>query len=150
LKLNRLYREQKINAGINEVWDYFSSPSNLPIITPKWLNFELVSQVPDDMYEGLIIEYKVSPILNIPFKWITEITYVNKPYFFVDEQRFGPYKFWHHKHFFKELDDGSTLMSDEVHYIVTFNFLDKMLIAKRLKSIFDYRFKKIEEIFNKR
>jgi len=150
LRLNRLYRVQKINAGIDEVWNYFSTPSNLPVITPDWLNFKIISDVPDNMYEGLIIEYRVSPILNIPFKWVTEITHVKKPYFFVDEQRFGPYKFWHHKHFFEKLYDGRVLMIDDVHYIVNFDILDKLFVAKRLKAIFDYRYKKIEEIFNKR
>lgn len=149
MKVNRIYRRQKINSTLEQVWDYFSTPLNLSIITPEWLNFKIISDVPEEMYEGLIIEYLVTPILNIPLKWVTEITHINKPYFFVDEQRFGPYKFWHHKHFFEELDDGTVMMTDEVHYILNFHILN-LFIAKKLRAIFDYRYKKVEEIFNKR
>lgn len=149
MKVNRIYRQQKIDATIEEVWNYFSTPLNLSVITPEWLNFKIISDVPKEMYEGLIIEYSITPILNIRLKWVTEITHVNKPYFFVDEQRFGPYKFWHHKHFFEELDDRTVLMTDEVHYILNFNILN-LFVAKKLRAIFDYRYKKVDEIFNKR
>lgn len=149
MKVNRIYRQQKINATIEEVWNYFSTPLNLSVITPEWLNFKIISDVPKEMYEGLIIEYSITPILKIRLKWVTEITHINKPYFFVDEQRFGPYKFWHHKHFFEELDDGTVLMTDEVHYILNFNILN-LFVAKKLRAIFDYRYKKVDEIFNKR
>lgn len=149
MKVNRIYRQQKIDATIEEVWNYFSTPLNLSVITPEWLNFKIISDVPKEMYEGLIIEYSITPILNIHFKWVTEITHINKPYFFVDEQRFGPYKFWHHKHFFEELDDRTVLMTDEVHYILNFNILN-LFVAKKLRAIFDYRYKKVDEIFNKR
>lgn len=149
MKVNRIYRQQKIYATIEQVWNYFSTPLNLSVITPEWLNFKIISDVPKEMYEGLIIEYSITPILNIHFKWVTEITHINKPYFFVDEQRFGPYKFWHHKHFFEELDDRTVLMTDEVHYILNFNILN-LFVAKKLRAIFDYRYKKVDEIFNKR
>jgi len=149
MKLNRIYRKQLIKSDINNVWKYFSSPVNLPEITPGWLNFKIISGVPEKMYEGLVIEYRVSPFLNMKVKWITEITYVKEPYFFVDEQRFGPYRFWHHKHFFEETNDGNVLMTDEVHYIAPLNFLTGAVISKKLNDIFDYRYNKIEENFNR-
>jgi len=77
-------------------WDYFSSPLNLAEITPDWLNFRIVSDVPDKMYEGLIVQYNVHPFFGIPIGWVTEITHAKEPYYFVDEQRIGPYRLWHH------------------------------------------------------
>jgi len=153
LKLNSLKRVQKIEAPINTVWEFVSTPVNLATITPDWLNFQIVSPLPEKMYEGMIVEYRVTPILNIKVKWVTEITYVKDLEFFVDEQCFGPYKFWHHKHFFKILDDKSVEMTDEVHYILPFdifNTLNSLYVARKLENIFEYRYKKIESIFNKK
>ncbi|MEF3254071.1 MAG: SRPBCC family protein, partial [Deferribacterales bacterium] len=123
MKLLTLKRVQNIKGEIYKIWDFFSSPLNLSKITPEWLNFVVVSPVSSKMYSGMVIEYRVSPILNIPIKWITEITHVEEPYFFVDEQRFGPYKFWHHQHIFKEVD-GGVEMTDLVHYILPYAPLD--------------------------
>ena len=81
---------------ISEAWDFFSDPNNLPLITPPSLKLSITSELPDKMYTGMIITYTVAPILSIPITWVTEITHVEEPNFFVDEQRFGPYKFWHH------------------------------------------------------
>jgi ligand-binding SRPBCC domain-containing protein len=153
LKLNSLKRVQKIDAPIDVVWEFVSTPVNLSTITPDWLNFQIVSSLSKRMYEGMIVEYRVTPMLNIKFKWITEITHVKDYEFFVDEQRFGPYKFWHHKHFFKKLDEKSIEMTDEVHYILPFdifNTLNNLYIARKLEKIFEYRYKKIESIFNKK
>lgn len=146
-----LKKEQFLKTDIKSAWDFFSNPANLSKITPPWLNFKIVSPLPEKMYPGMIVEYRVHPFWDIPVKWITEITHVNEPYFFVDEQRFGPYKFWHHKHFFKETD-GGVHMNDEVHYILPMGFLGKILndiiVKNRLKEIFEYRFETLEKIFN--
>jgi ligand-binding SRPBCC domain-containing protein len=150
MKLHTIYRTQRIFSDLKKIWSFFSSPLNLATITPKWLNFTVLSEIPEKMYEGIIIEYKITPLLNIPVKWITEITHIKEPYFFVDEQRFGPYKFWHHKHFFIQ-KDGFVEMIDKVDYILPYGIFGKMIhpyVAEKLKEIFDYRQKKVDEIFN--
>lgn len=153
-KINLMFtlrKEQFLKTDIKSAWDFFSNPANLSKITPPWLNFKIVSPVPEKMYQGMVVEYRVHPFLNIPIKWITEITHADEPCFFVDEQRFGPYKFWHHKHFFKETD-SRVHMNDEVHYILPMGFLGKILndiiVKNRLKEIFEYRFETLENIFN--
>lgn len=150
MKLHTLRRVQLLRMDIGNVWDYFSSPYNLEAITPKWLGFNVVTKIDSKMYEGMIIEYRVSPILNIPIKWITEITHVREPFYFVDEQRFGPYKFWHHQHIFREVD-GGVEMTDIVNYMIPFHPFGEILsgyIGGKLKDIFDFRQSKIQELFH--
>jgi len=104
------------------------------------------------MYPGQIIEYDVTPLMGINMHWVTEITHVVHHQYFVDEQRFGPYAFWHHKHFLKEIP-GGVEMSDLLHYKVPFGILgtavNSLFIKNKIKEIFDYRYNKLEELFNK-
>lgn len=150
MKVYTLNRKQFLPIGIDEAWDYFSSPSNLSKITPDKLGFEIVSDLPPKMYPGMIIQYFVKPILNIRIRWVTEITYVNQPYYFVDEQRIGPYKFWHHQHKFTEVE-GGVIMEDEVNYSLPFGFLGRILHSTLVKSdlnyIFEYRSNILKSIF---
>lgn len=90
MKINTLRTEQFVPISIEEAWDFFSDPYNLPLITPKWLHFKITSSPKSKIYAGMIITYIVKPLLGIPNKWVTEITHVNEPSYFVDEQRFGP------------------------------------------------------------
>lgn len=147
----QLRREQLVKTDIDTCWDFFSSPKNLKIITPDYMGFHVKTDVPDKMYEGLMIEYKVTPLLNIPMNWITEIKYVHDKKFFVDEQRKGPYSMWHHEHHFEEVEEG-VMMTDIVSYRVPLGFLGKLahpLIVKgKLEEIFNYRVKKVDELFN--
>lgn len=151
MKIYQLKTSQKLPIPIDKAWDFFSNPANLSKITPEWLNFEVTSTLPDKMYAGLIITYFVRPLLNIPQTWVTEITHVNEPNYFVDEQRFGPYKMWHHEHIFKPLPDGQILMEDIVSYAVPFGFIgrvaNKLLISKKINEIFNYRRKILEKMF---
>jgi len=124
--------------------------NNLSLITPEWLNFKITSKLVDKMYAGMIISYKVHPVLGIPTSWVTEITQVKEPFYFVDEQRFGPYKMWHHQHHFKETENGVE-MSDIVNYALPFDPLSRplnsLLVAKKVKEIFKFREKKLIEMF---
>ena len=104
MKIYTLKTTQKLNIDIKTAWDFFSTPKNLQEITPDDLSFEILSDLPDKMYPGLIIEYFIKPFPFVKFNWVTEITHVDEPKYFVDEQRFGPYKFWHHKHIFTEVE----------------------------------------------
>ncbi|MEO6901678.1 MAG: SRPBCC family protein [Bacteroidia bacterium] len=150
--LHTLQTHQLIKSDIKTVWEFMSSPKNLAIITPDYMGFEMINNIDTGkMYTGQIIEYYVKPIMNIKLYWVTEITHVKENEFFIDEQRFGPYAFWHHKHFLKEVPEGIE-MYDLVHYKLPFGFIGKManalFVKKQLKEVFDYRFKKVEEIFN--
>jgi ligand-binding SRPBCC domain-containing protein len=147
----QIKRTQLVKTDIETCWTFFSSPKNLKIITPDYMGFNTLTEVPEKMYEGLMIEYKVTPLLNIPLSWITEIKTVKENQFFVDEQRKGPYKIWHHEHHFKEVE-GGVEMTDIVSYELPLGFLGRMmhpiLVKSKLEEIFAYRFKKVEELFN--
>lgn len=144
---------QKIPVDIETAWEFFSNPANLQKITPNNLGFKVLSKHHGDkMYQGQIIEYKVSPVLGIPVYWMTEITHVKDKEFFVDEQRFGPYKMWHHQHHFKIID-GGVEMTDIVHYRNRLWFLgtiaNALFVKTKLKQIFEYRIRVVEELFGK-
>ena len=110
-----LRREQLVNADVDTTWKFFSDPGNLSKITPPYMGFSILSpDLPEQIYPGMLIQYQVSPLLNLKLSWVTEITQVVEKRFFIDEQRFGPYKFWHHQHFFLPVNEG-TLIKDIVH-----------------------------------
>jgi ligand-binding SRPBCC domain-containing protein len=151
MKIYQHKTSQKLNISKNDAWAFFSNPANLSKITPSWLNFQVTSSFPEKMYAGLIITYLIRPILNIPQTWVTEITHVNEQNFFVDEQRFGPYKMWHHEHIFKQTENGKVIMEDIVSYAVPFGvfgrIINSIIISKRINEIFNYRTKVLEKMF---
>ncbi len=115
---------QKVNATMEEVWDFISSPKNLKEITPPYMGFDITSEgLPEKMYQGMIISYKVSPVAGIKTDWVTEITHVDDMRYFVDEQRIGPYSMWHHQHWIEPCETGGVLMRDIVTYQPPFGFL---------------------------
>lgn len=139
-----------LNASMESVWDFFSSPANLKKITPSSMGFDILTGGEGKMYAGQLISYRVKPIAGIPMKWVTEITQVQPKQFFVDEQRFGPYRMWHHEHHFKQLDQGVE-MTDIVSYVVPFGFFgtiaNKLFVRKKVEGIFEYRSKVIGNYF---
>ena len=146
--------EQKLPISIEEAWAFFSSPLNLAKITPKSMAFVITSDYSDQtkMYEGMIITYKVSPLLGIKLDWMTEITHVKEGAYFIDEQRFGPFKFWHHEHHFKAIE-GGVLMTDKLIYGIPFGIFGQIAnaitVSKQTKEIFSFREKAVEELFGK-
>ncbi len=145
-----LRRKIILKTTIEEAWGFFSDPRNLKVITPPKLNMTITSELPERMYEGMIISYQVHPILNIPLTWVTEITKIMPNKMFIDEQRHGPYKMWHHEHFFRELDSGIQI-EDLVSYVMPLGplgiLIHRMHVEKELESIFDYRTKVLKERF---
>lgn len=144
-------KEQKISATVEEVWDFIASPRNLKKITPAAMGFDITStDLPDKMYQGMIISYEVSPLLGIKTDWVTEITHLSENEYFVDEQRYGPYKMWHHQHRLVQQSDG-VLMRDIITYIPPLGFLgaiaNKLVIRQKLEEIFAYRVGAIEREF---
>ena len=135
--------QQEIPSTIQDVWDFIKTPANLKEITPSYMGFDITSEPVNEMYEGQMISYKVSPLFGIKMTWVTEITHVKEQKYFVDEQRLGPYVMWHHEHLLEELPNGNVLMKDIVSYIPPFgilgNIANSLLIKRQLKEIFDYR-----------
>ncbi|MEC8614876.1 MAG: SRPBCC family protein [Bacteroidota bacterium] len=146
----KLERIQKLPISISTAWDFFSNPINLSKITPPYMNFKIIDGANGGIYPGKIISYTVTPILNFKLNWVTEITQVEKLKFFIDEQRFGPYKFWHHKHFLKNIN-GGVEMTDIVHYKLPMgllgNIAHKVFVKRKLNEIFGYRFSILKNIF---
>jgi ligand-binding SRPBCC domain-containing protein len=139
----QLIKRQKLPVAVREVWNFISSPDNLKEITPGNMGFIVTSNNGSEkMYPGMIITYKVSPILGIKLNWMTEITQVKDYEYFVDEQKVGPYSIWHHLHKIEPADDG-VLMTDIVTYQPPFGFIgaiaNYIIIRNRLQQIFDYR-----------
>ena len=153
MKLYRLERRQLLPISFETAWAFFSDPLNLQQITPVWLDFKITHTISGKMYPGMIISYRLRTIFQLPTTWITEISHVNEPYFFVDEMRLGPYRFWHHQHRFIE-QTGGIEMQDTVHYALKFGWLGQilhnMLIRSKLNDIFDYRQSALEAIFGSR
>jgi ligand-binding SRPBCC domain-containing protein len=150
MKIFTIKANQSLLISIEDAWGFFSNPNNLPKITPPWLNLKVTSELPDKMYEGMIVTYKVYPVLGIPSNWVTEITTVNEKVFFIDEQRFGPYKFWHHQHHFKETSSGVE-MTDIVNYALPFDPfsrpLNNILVGKKVEGIFEFRKEVLNDLF---
>lgn len=144
---------QFIPVSITEAWQFFSAPANLVRITPGDFSFQIISHHHgEEIYQGQIIEYTVRPLWGIPWYWMTEITHVHPMKYFVDEQRYGPFGMWHHQHHFREVA-GGVEMTDIVHYSVPGwwfgNIIDKLVVRKKLESLFRYRFGEIEKLFGK-
>ena len=150
MKVFSIRTVQRLPVSMGEAWDFFSNPRNLNRITPSWLDFAITSDVPERMYAGLIITYRIKAVMGIPSTWVTEITHLSEPHFFVDEQRVGPYRFWHHQHILRETEGGVDA-EDRVHYALPFGPLGRiahaLVVKKKLGAIFGYRKRALQELF---
>lgn len=137
-----LESSQYLDVSMDVAWQFFSSPGNLSLITPSRMGFRITSGTPGVMYPGQIITYRVSPFWGFTTNWVTEITHVSPNRFFVDEQRFGPYKMWHHEHHFQKQGDG-ILMNDRVYYRLPFGIIGQvahaLFVKRQLTKIFLFR-----------
>jgi ligand-binding SRPBCC domain-containing protein len=153
MKIYNLQRKQFLPISLEKAWDFFSSPNNLAKITPPHMKFKILYMSGEHKaYAGQIIRYKVNVLPGISAGWMTEITQVSEPHYFIDEQRFGPYTLWHHQHHFKEVP-GGVEMTDEVNFAIPLGLLGRfahwLFVGREVNRIFDYRFKKLEELFKK-
>ncbi|MGJ8744973.1 SRPBCC family protein [Polaribacter sp.] len=150
MKIYTFQRKQNLPISVKKAWEFLSNPKNLKTITPDYMSFDILSGAEKPMFAGQIIQYIVTPILGIKTKWVTEITHVKENEYFVDEQRFGPYALWHHKHFIKEIK-GGVEMEDIIDYKVPMGILGQIaqpiLVKPKLEEIFAYRQKKLIELF---
>lgn len=143
--------EQLLPAKMEDVWQFFSSAKKLPLITPPELDFKVLTSLKEEeIYNGMIIEYKVRPLLGIQVYWKTEICEVDKPHRFIDRQLKGPYKTWIHKHSFIETANG-VLMKDEVDYELPFKIIGQLthalIVKQKIEKIFNYRRQVLQKIF---
>jgi ligand-binding SRPBCC domain-containing protein len=149
-KIQTLRRVQRMPIAIEKAWEFFSNPANLPEITPPSMKFRPTSPLPSKMYPGLLITYTVSPFLSIPIKWVTEITHIDESKMFTDEQRFGPYRFWHHRHLFNAIT-GGVEMEDIVTYILPFDPfsrpVNRIIVRRTLEGVFNFRYEVIKRKF---
>ncbi|MCL8005824.1 SRPBCC family protein [Gelidibacter japonicus] len=150
MKIYTLHQKQNLPISIETAWDFLSDPRNLKTITPEYMGFSILSGADRPMFAGQIIQYIVKPVMGIKTKWVTEITHSVKNEYFVDEQRFGPYALWHHKHFIKEID-GGVEMEDIIDYKLPFGILGQwvhpIIVKPKLDEIFNFRRKKLETLF---
>lgn len=142
MTVHTLTQEQPLPVSRAEAWAFFATPRNLDAITPPDIGFQVISQPGDDLYEGQIINYRIRIFPLVWVTWVTEIKAVKEGSSFVDEQRFGPYKFWHHRHTFEDIP-GGVLMRDHVHYGLGFGPFGAMahalFVRRKLAAIFAFR-----------
>jgi ligand-binding SRPBCC domain-containing protein len=146
-----LEREIVLNTDIETLWQFMATPANLNELTPPQLQFQIVSELPDKMYNGLMIQY----LIKIPWfgrwQWLTEIKHIRAGEYFVDEQRLGPYRLWHHQHLLEPVGADKTRMIDRVSYRLPFGMVGTLLhelwVKKLLDEIFTYRAQRMLQIF---
>lgn len=148
----RLTNAQKLPISIDEVWDFLSNPTQLEKITTKELSFQKLHDIPNEMYEGMLMQLRLKPFFGIWINWLTEITHIKEKEYFIDEQRVGPFRFWHHEHRVLPIEGGVEIQ-DTVHYVMPFSILGRLVhwlfIRKQLEKIFIYREEEMEKMFGR-
>jgi len=149
--MHQLERAIDLDVSAEELWRFIATPANLNQLTPPDLDFEIVSAPPAQMYNGLIVEFNIAiPVIGRQ-RWITEIKHIRDRVSFVDEQRFGPYRFWYHYHEISPLSESKTRMVDRVHYRLPLGplgrILERLWVGPKLSQIFDFRSEKLRELF---
>ncbi|MEA3186710.1 MAG: hypothetical protein QOD99_540 [Chthoniobacter sp.] len=151
MAIHTFERTQVVATTLAECWSFFSNPRNLSRITPPALDFRVLSVLPAKIHAGLLIQYRVRPLFGFAITWLTEIAHVATPHYFVDDQRTGPYRLWHHEHFFAELEGSNVEIRDRVTYALPFgpfgDLLHRPVVRPQLEAIFAYREKAVVEIF---
>ena len=150
MKIYTFHATQNLPISVAEAWEFLSNPINLKAITPTYMGFDMLSGADRPMYPGQIIQYLVKPLFGIKMKWVTEITHMVDNEYFVDEQRYGPYDLWHHKHFLREIP-GGVAMEDIIDYKIPMGILGQMVhpfvVKPKLDEIFEYRKKRLTILF---
>ena len=149
MKLHRLRTVQRLPVPPEEVWAFFVSPKNLALVAPHWVGFEMTNNPADPLRPGTLLTYRLRPLFGVPLSWMTEIRHMEPPRYFVDEQRFGPYKLWHHQHDFLAINGGTEVV-DDLHYALPLSPFGEVahgLVRKRLEAIFAFRRQVLEERF---
>ncbi|HZW68706.1 MAG TPA: SRPBCC family protein [Pseudogracilibacillus sp.] len=145
-------QRQSLPISLDEAWEFFSNPQNLPKLTPDWMHLTFKENIPNNMSVGMKMTQQVKPLFGIPLTWVTEITQIEEKVYFVDEQRIGPYRFWHHEHRLHERPSGVEVI-DSLHYALPFNLLGEIAhqlsVKKKVAEVFEYRYETLENLFGK-
>lgn len=151
-KLYELDYTQRLPIELPEAWDFFSRPENPEWLTPPEMNFKITHAAPTEIHAGAIIGYTVTPLLGIPLTWVSEITQVIPQQMFIDQQRLGPYRMWHHQHWFKAIPGGVEIR-DWIHYILPLAPFSQLfhgwVVGRPLRQVFEYRQRALEKRFGK-
>ena len=143
-KIHQIHSELTIQTDLDTAWDFIRSPKNLDLITPDDMVFEIVSDLPEEMHEGLLVEYRVGIPMIGKQTWLSELKHIRERHSFVDEQLIGPYKLWVHYHEISEVEGGVRFV-DHVNYVMPLGPLGAIAraiyVKRELKRIFDYRTK---------
>ncbi|WP_059105005.1 SRPBCC family protein [Shouchella shacheensis] len=152
MKLYTLTSTQQLPISRKEAWAFFSDPNQLSNITPDNMTFKIMEAISENMHAGMIIRYRIRPFSWLQVQWVTEITHILKGERFVDEQRFGPFRLWHHQHIFTEVE-GGVEVQDVVHYVMPLSILGRLvhrlIVRKRLEEIFSFRKKQLSTYFGR-
>ena len=155
IRLHELHREQRVDVPLRQVFAFFERPENLAAITPRELDFRVLTPSPVPMEQGRLIDYTIR-VAGIRLRWRSLISIYRPPHCFVDEQLLGPYSFWHHTHRFEPAGSGTRLI-DDVRYALPAilpaplaGLLNRWQVRPRLEHIFDYRRQQIERLFGDR
>ncbi len=150
MKLERIQTVQRLPIQLEEAWDFFTSPKNLSLITPHWLDYRINLDPPEYLHPGTIISASIRPVPVISTSWISEITHIRPPQFYITEQRFGPFKMWHHEHHFRAIDEGveiEDIIMYGMHFGMIGSFVHNIYLRKRLHDVFSYRAQALEQRF---
>jgi ligand-binding SRPBCC domain-containing protein len=144
-------REIILDTEPDKAWEFLSTPVNLNELTPPGLHFQILSEIPGKMYNGLLIVYEIRVPLFGRRRWLTEIKHIRDGAHFIDEQRHGPYRFWYHQHLIEPFESGKTRMLDRVFYQLPYGIIGilvhKFWVRNMLEEIFDYRARRLAELF---
>jgi ligand-binding SRPBCC domain-containing protein len=150
MKLERLHTIQRLPVQIEEAWDFFTSPKNVGLITPPWLDFRMISDPPEYLHPGTLVASEIRPVPGISIQWISEITHIRPPHFYITEQRVGPFKLWHHEHYFRVAEEGIEV-EDIVYYGLYLgpvgSLAHDLYVRKKLHEVFTHRARAIEQRF---
>ncbi len=143
LRMHRFYTEQNLPVSKDQVWKFFSDASNLMILTHPKMKMTMESENGlTPIFEGKILKIKIKLFGIFPSFFLSEITELQAPDFFIDTQLKGPFAYWQHKHLLTEID-GGTKITDEVTFKFPLGFMGVAayhLFGKEyLKGVFDYR-----------
>tara|TARA_B100000683_G_C12329310_1_gene489884 strand:- start:202 stop:651 length:450 start_codon:yes stop_codon:yes gene_type:complete len=134
--------EETIPISLKESWRFFSNPKNLSKLMPSHMDFQIISDAPEEVYEGMVLNYSVRPLMGIKMYWSTEITQVKEESYFVDNQISGPYKIWHHQHHFEECEGGvkmTDILNYELPYSIFNTIINNLIVKNEIQKIFTYR-----------
>lgn len=148
MNIYRLHYQQELKLSVQEAWDFFSSPYYLNEITPDFFHVDITSPVPEKIYAGLMIRYRMKAVMGLPMSWLSEVSHCDEPRRFVYQQALGPFKFWSHEVFLTETERG-VVLEDIVFYAMPFAYLGPLLnaclIGKKLERIFQTRRQRLED-----